>query len=107
VGLEHHEESVLNDDPVGDIDVNDNDDSEPIVRLKRTKSTMKLAEPAGPRRIKTTTSLTVPLNVLLPCPRTHSLGPPIIFPLPDDTIDSRSKKKQSTPKSAITTPKTA
>ena len=33
VGLEHPEESVLNDDPVGDINVDDSDDSEPILQF--------------------------------------------------------------------------
>ena len=66
VGLEHPEEFVLNDDSVGDIDVDDSDDSEPIVRFIRMKSTMRLVKPPRPRHIKTTTSPTVPLNVPSP-----------------------------------------
>jgi len=34
VGLEHLEEFVLNDDPTVDLDVDDSDDSEPIMRFK-------------------------------------------------------------------------
>ena len=102
VGLEHPKESVLNIDRVGDIDVVDSDDSKPILRFKRTKPTWKPVETPHPHRFKTTTSPTVPLNVPLPRPRTCSLSPLILLPLLDDVIESRGKRKQSTPKSAKT-----
>jgi len=93
VGSKHDKESVLHADQVGDIDVNDNEDSEPILRFKQTKPTLKPTETPYPRRFKTTTLPSVPLNVPLPRPRMRSLGPPIILPLPDDTIESRGKRK--------------
>jgi len=105
VVLEDPEESVLNDDPVGDIDVDDSDDSEPIVPFKQTKPTMQPAEPPRTHCIKTTTSPIVPLNVPLPRPQTHSSGPPIILVLLDGTIESRGKRKQSTTKPAKTAQK--
>ena len=66
---------------------------------------MKPAELPDTRRIKTTTSSTVPLTVPLPRPRPHSPGPPIILPSPDYTIESHGKKKQFTLKSTKMTPK--
>ena len=42
---ENLEESILNDELVGEIDVDDSYDSEPILQFKRTKPTMKLVEP--------------------------------------------------------------
>ena len=70
------------------VNIDDSEDSEPIVWFKRTKSTIKVAEQPRSHGIKTTTSPTVPLNVPLPGPQTHSSGPTIILPLLDDTIDS-------------------
>ena len=61
--IEHLKESILNDDPFGDIDVDDSDDSETILRFKRTKPTMKPAELPRTHHIKTTTSPIVPLTV--------------------------------------------
>jgi len=66
VAPKHPEESVLNDDLVGDIDVDHSDDSKPIVRFKRAKSIMKQAEPPCPRWIKTTTSPEARRNNPLP-----------------------------------------
>jgi len=40
VGSEQVEQSILNVDRVGDIDVDDSEDSEPILRFKRTKPTL-------------------------------------------------------------------
>ena len=106
VGLEHLKESILNDNWVGDIDIDDSDESEPILRFKRTKPTFNPSETSRRHCLKTTTSPSVPLNVPLPRPRMYSSGPPIILPLPDTTIESRGKRKQCTPKSAKITPKT-
>ena len=103
VGLENLEEAVLNEDLVGDIDVDDSDDFKPLLWFKKTKPTMKPIKTPHPRRFKTTTSAIVPLNVPLPRPKTHSSGPLIILPLSDDSTKSRAKRKQSTPKYAKTT----
>ena len=101
VGSEQAEESVFNIDRVGDID---SDDSEPILRFKRTKLTLKPAKTPYPRHFKTTTSPSIPLNVPLPRSKTRSLGPPIILPLPDDTIEIQGKRKQSSSTSVKTAP---
>ena len=68
VVVEHLDESALNDDPVGNIDVDDSDDSEPILWFNRTMPTMKPAKLPCTRRIKTTTSPTVPLTICFPRP---------------------------------------
>ena len=101
VGSEQAEESVFNIDRVGDID---SDDSEPILRFKRTKLTLKPAKTPYPRHFKTTTSPSIPLNVPLPRSKMRSLGPPIILPLLDDTIEIQGKRKQSSSTSVKTAP---
>ena len=105
--VENPEETILNGDRVGDIEVDNSDESEPILPFKRTKPTMKPVELPHTHHIKSIISRKVPLTVPLPRLRTHSLGPPIILSLLYDTIENRGKNKQSTPKSAKTTPKTA
>jgi len=93
------EEPFLNDDPVGDIEDIDSDESDSILRFKQTTQTIPqtTSRPVewGPKpRFKTTASK--PFTTPSRRPQTRSLRPPIILSLPEGALERPAKKSATT-----------
>jgi len=85
----------LNDDPVGDIEDIDSDESDSILQFKWTTQTIpqtasRLAEWGPKRRFKTTVSK--PSVRSSRRPQTRNSSTPAILPLPEDVVELPAKK---------------